>query len=164
MKVSRHDCYRDRSEGRPIHEHAYVNVFIHVYVLDILKDVCIKVFIFRSISIYKRMNKYICIYIHLKASRHDCYRDRSEGSSIHEYAYVYVFMYVYVLDILEDAYINVFIFRYIITYKSIYKSICIYKYIYTYISFSRYPDMTAIEIDQRAVAFLGEKLPGYRHI
>jgi hypothetical protein len=30
----------------------------------------------------------------------------------------------------------------------------------TRVLYQRYPDMTAIEIDQRAVAFLGEKLPG----
>ena len=30
----------------------------------------------------------------------------------------------------------------------------------TRVLFQRYPSMTAIEIDQRAVAFLGEKLPG----
>ena len=30
----------------------------------------------------------------------------------------------------------------------------------TRVLYQRYPSMTAIEIDQRAVAFLGEKLPG----
>jgi 16S rRNA (adenine1518-N6/adenine1519-N6)-dimethyltransferase len=30
----------------------------------------------------------------------------------------------------------------------------------TRVLYPRYPRMTAIEIDQRAVAFLGEKLPG----
>jgi hypothetical protein len=132
-----------------LYSHSYICIIIYVS-MDIFKYVYIESLMCTNIDTYICIFIYAIIHVHFWR-----YQSTREGhhTDIASRIYMYKYMHLLIAYVCPSIYLPFFLVIYIYTY------ICIY--IFAYI---RYPDMTAIEIDQRAVAFLGEKLPGKAYV